>query len=470
MPVIEVTAADGPVRYEIAYWATPLPDARDWQKAFNWPTEGENYLNWITIRATNTSATPAEAKADVTPDPAGHPDEPAAIQHPRKHTRVYAWMWKLAPGQSVEGVARYTFFPIVDAAKYDDADAGLWLQRTVQYWRGVMGRAAQVQVPCRKATEALLAAHVCQLIASNLGEMRGGKGFYDEFFIRDGAYQLMELEEAGLSDAAARGIQSYFPRQHPNGQFESQANELDGNGQAVWALWQYARITGDRAFLDRAYPRMLNAVAWTMRERRKATAHSPFTGLLPAAFADGEYLYDGKHHIVGYDFWNLRGLLCTADAAHRLGRTEDEEQLLAEAAAVSCCRRCRLEAHGSPYFPPSWEKDGTHWGNTETLWPTPLFDRDDPRVAALIDHVRKDFAGGFVEGTIRWTGEPDVIHPYMGAYTVMDTLVRGDSETVVQDFYWYLLHSTAANAFPEGIYFKKRVAWNDTLPHVTGAL
>jgi len=50
MPVIEVTAADGPVRYEIAYWATPLPDARDWQKAFNWPTEGENYLNWISIQ------------------------------------------------------------------------------------------------------------------------------------------------------------------------------------------------------------------------------------------------------------------------------------------------------------------------------------------------------------------------------------------------------------------------------------
>ena len=51
----------------------------------------------------------------------------------------------------------------------------------------------------------------------------------------------------------------------------------------------------------------------------------------------------------------------------------------------------------------------------------------------------------------------------------MDTLLRGDSETVVQDFYWYLLHSTAANAFPEGIFYKKRQAWSDTIPHVTGA-
>jgi hypothetical protein len=469
MPIIEVTAADGSVRYDITYWATPLPDSRDWQKAFNWPTEGENYLNWITIRATNTSATPAEAKADVTPDPAGHPNELAAIQHPRKHTRVYAWTWKLAPGQSVEGVARYTFFPIVNAAQYDDADAGLWLERTVQYWRGVMARAATVQVPCRKASEALLAAHVCQLIASDLGELHGGEGFYDEFYIRDGAYQLMELEEAGLNEVAARAIQFYFPRQRPDGQFESQANELDANGQALWALWQYARITGDRAFLDRAYPRMLNAVAWTMRERRKAPADSPFAGLLPAAPADGEYLWDGKHHIVGYDFWNLRGLLCTADAARRLGRTEDEEQLLAEAREYRAALDAAWKRAGVPYFPPSWEKDGTHWGNTETLWPTALFDPSDPRVAALIDYVRKDFAGGFVEGTIRWTGAADAIHPYLGAYTVMDSLIRGDSETVVEDFYWYLLHSTAANAFAEGIFFKKRLAWSDTIPHVTGA-
>ena len=55
MPIIEVTAMDGAVRYQIAFWVTPRPDAKDWQKAFRWPTEGENYLNWISVQATNTS-------------------------------------------------------------------------------------------------------------------------------------------------------------------------------------------------------------------------------------------------------------------------------------------------------------------------------------------------------------------------------------------------------------------------------
>ncbi|MCB1126269.1 MAG: discoidin domain-containing protein, partial [Verrucomicrobiae bacterium] len=121
------------------------------------------------------------------------------------------------------------------------------------------------------------------------------------------------------------------------------------------------------------------------------------------------------------------------------------------------------------HFPPSWEKAGTHWGNTETLWPTEILEREDPRVAALSRHVREDFHGGFIEGTIQWHGHAPAIHPYMGAYTTMTDLVRGKDEAVVRDFYWYLLHSTAAHAFPEGIYPERREAWSDTIPHVTGA-
>ncbi len=50
MPIVVVTADDGPVRYEITMWATPLPDVKDWQQAFDWPTEGENFLNWIRVQ------------------------------------------------------------------------------------------------------------------------------------------------------------------------------------------------------------------------------------------------------------------------------------------------------------------------------------------------------------------------------------------------------------------------------------
>jgi len=476
MPIILVSAEEGPVRYEVAYWATPLPDVKDWEKAFDWPTEGENFLNWIKVKAVNTTDQPVEAHVEVAPKTDAKaprtPEEQRGAQVDQVHTRRHAWSWQLPPGGSAEGVARYPFFPVDDPKKYDEEDPRLWLSRTAEYWQGVADRAAHIEVPCRKASEALLAAHVCQLIAGDHGEVHGGEDFYDIFYPRDGAYQVMELEEAGLTEAAAKAVEYYLKCQDEEGRFRgggNQGKQLDANGQSVWTLWQYGKITGDRAFLQRVYPRMLRAVRWTMKARRATPA--PFTGVLHAAPADGECLWAGKHHIVGYDLWNLRGMLCTADAARTLGKTDDATELLAEAAAYRKDIDAMWKKTGLSYFPPSWEKDGTHWGNTETLWPTELFARDDPRVAALSRHVREEFAGGYIEGTIQWKGRGNVeaIHPYMGAYTTMTDLIRGRHEQVVEDFYWYLLHSTAAHAFPEGIYYKKRMAWSHTIPHVTGA-
>jgi len=456
LPVILLEAEDGPVRYNLTLWATPLPSVKDWRGAFNWPTEGENFLNWIWIKATNTGSTAVEATAVVVLSGASRAGEE------KLH-------WSLEAHGTAEGVVRIPFTPVAGAKGFDREPAQLWLDRTVEFWRGVMAGAARIDVPCRKACEALLAAHVCQLIANDLGVLKGGEGFYDNFYIRDGGYQVMELEEAGLSDVARKAVDHYLTRQRPDGRFESQKNELDANGQALWVLWQYYQISADRAWLEKAYPQMLKAVEWIKEARRRAPADSPFAGLLPAAPADGECLWDGKHHIPGYDLWNLRGVLCTLDAAKALGKTDEAAELQKEADSYRAAIDAAHQRTGVPHFPPSWEKDGTHWGNTETLWPTELFRRDDPRVAAMIHHARKLHGGGFIEGTIQWLGTQDAIHPYMSAYTTMASLIRGEDGQVVEDFYWYLLHSSASHAFPEGVFYKRRFAWSDTIPHVTGA-
>ena len=477
LPVILLSASDGPVRYEWTMWATPLPTAKDWKKAFDWPTEGENYLNWIVVKATNHGNKTAEAKVSIEQTGVGA-------------LAAQLMTWKLKAGESARDVVRIPFSPIADAHAFDKEDAQLWLDRTVQYWKQRLAGAAKIEVPCKKATDTLLSAHVCQLIANDHGEVHGGEGFYDKFFIRDGAYQVLELEESGLWDVARKSLDSYLACQLPEGRFQSpggfEVEEWDANGQAVWVLWQYYKLTGDRAWLEQVYPRMMKAVEWTMKARREAAADSPFAGLLPAAIADGESLFDinplkppkdgsrnkkALKHIVGYDLWNLRGMLCTADAARILGKASDFNKLTAEAKSYREAIDAAWRKTGLAHFPPSWEKLGTFWGNTETLWPTELFEPNDPRVAGTIRYARHDLGGGFKEGTIQWLGfmARDVIHPYMSAYTTMASLSRGEDEQVVEDFYWYLLHSTATHAFPEGIYRTTRVAWSDLTPHVTGA-
>ena len=457
MPIILLAARDGEMRYEFTLWATPLPTVKDWEKAFDWPTEGQNYLNWIMVKATNGGTGPAEAKVTVE-------------VNGKSRAQSESMSWSLAAGESATGCARIAFAPLGDGSAIDKEDAKVWLERTAGYWKGLLEKGTKIEVPCRKATDALRAAHVCQFIANDQGVVHGGEGFYDEFYIRDGAYQLLEFEEAGYDEAARKAVEPFLKYQKPDGHFESQDNELDGNGQALWALWQYGKITGDKAWLERVYPQMMAACRWTMQTRRQAAADSPFVGLLPGAFADGEFLYDRKHHIVGYDLWNLRGLLCTADVAKTLGKEAEAKELTAEAGEYRKAIDEAVKRAGVDYFPASWEKEGTFWGNTETLWPTALFDPADPRVGQTIYQARKVLGGGFTEGTIHWVGlKEDAIHPYMSSYTTMASLGRGEAAQVVEDFYWYLLHSTAAHAFPEGIHEKRQFAWGDTIPHGTGA-
>jgi len=481
MPIMVVSADDAAVRYEFTYWATPLPTVKDWRKAFDWPTEGENFLVWVSYRATNTSGKPAEARVQVQLDPAfRHPGGAEAPREPKVDKSLHgshSLTKMLPPGNTVAGAARFAFFPIQDSAALDKEDQNVWLQRTIDYWQGMMNSISHIDVPCRKATEAAKAAHVCQLIASDHGQMRGGEGFYDQFYLRDAANQLLALEEAGHIEMARNAIKYFLQRQQADGRFAgggNQGGQFDANGQTQWMLWQFYKITADRAFLAEVYPNMLRATRWTMKARRAEPDDSPYAGVLPRAPSDGEGLWgDRARRTVGYDLWNLRGMTCTADAARILGKEEARE--LAD--EVKACRAdidAASKQTGVPYFPPMWDGGGRHWGNTETLWPTELFDRDDPRVVALVDHVRNDWGGGYVEGTILlplkpWVKKTWALHPYMGSYTTMVDLVRGRHEMVVEDFYWYLLHATAANAFPEGIYADRREAWGNTIPHVTGA-
>jgi hypothetical protein len=456
LPVILLQTNRNGIRYELSLWATPLPSVRDWRAAFDWPTEGENFLNWIQVKAVNLGASPATACVRV--DQVG-----------TNTSFLGEWSQALAPGRSAQTCFRVPFAPVADAQRWAKEDPRVWLDRTVAYWHGVIDRGARIEVPCVKATQTLRAAHVCQLIANDHGVLHAGEGFYDEFYLRDGGYQLLELEEAGLWEPARLAVSAYLTAQRPDGRFETQSDQFDANGQALWTLWQYAKISGNTAWLERAYPAMRRAAQWIQRTRHQSPPDSAFAGLLPPAPADGEFLWDGHHHIVGYDFWNLRGLLCTADAARMLGETNDARVFEDEAADYRRAIDAAWQRTVLPYFPPSWEKAGTPWGNTETLWPTELFAPNDARVTSTLAEVREHHGGGFAEGTIRWTGQPNVIHPYLSAYTTMASLIRGDSEQFVEEFYWYLLHSSASHAFPEGIFFKRRYAWSETIPHVLGA-
>jgi hypothetical protein len=355
-------------------------------------------------------------------------------------------------------------------------DLDAWKSRTRDFWEGLLARGASLDVPEEKVLNSYQASLVYQFIGRDMGELHAGEGFYDELYLRDGAYQAISLAQAGYLDEARRSLEFFLRRQRENGQFVSQEGQLDANGYAVWALVEYGLISGDKAWLERIYPSIAKAVSFIRSARRsEADPGSPFYGILPKAPADGENLWSGNDHIVGYDWWNLRALQAAIEAARALGKDTDAAAWKAEFGDYRTAVLRALDRTGLPYIPPSYEKEGTHWGNLEAIFPTPLIDPMDHRLTATLDFVRDSFGRGeggkpgFIEGLMQWTPTTNAIHPYMSLFVTNSFIVRGEQEKAVDGFYSFLLHSTSTQGFPEGVYYRKREAWGGTIPHLWAA-
>src|SRR3972149_6084601 len=91
----------------------------------------------------------------------------------------------------------------------------------------------------------------------------------------------MSASSSPTTTASCKAGDYYLQSQRDDGRFETQSDQFDANGQALWVLWQYYRITGDEAWLGKAYAQMRRAVDWMIEARRQAPAESPLVGPFP---------------------------------------------------------------------------------------------------------------------------------------------------------------------------------------------
>ena len=337
------------------------------------------------------------------------------------------------------------------------------------FWRRLLrADSTRVLIPERKVRETYFASLAYTFIGRDDGRIHPGEGFYDGFFLRDGAFQTWALELAGYLDEARPSVLDFLNYQKPSGQFESQGGELDGNGQALWTLVRHYELTRDTEYLRQVYPAIQRSLEWLARARQRPAddPDAAYAGVLPKSWADGEALRGDDYHVIGYDFWNLHGAFSAVRAAEALGEIDDEEtwRKLAEEYRGTLVEL--VSNTGVAGFPPSLELQGTDWGNLTGIYPTRLFRPFDPRVSATLAKARRTF----VEGTIRWCPETtDAIHPYMSSYLTNSHVIRGEQQKAVEGLYAFLLHSTSDGGFPEGVHYRSRTAWGSTVPHLWAA-
>lgn len=141
---------------------------------------------------------------------------------------------------------------------------------------------------------------------------------YRQFWFRDAAYMLSALSGWNLMAEARRVLETYPARQERDGFFKSHEGEWDSNGQAIWALTDYFRKSGDRELLTQAFPSIVSGAQWILHRRRKGYKKK----LLPPGFS-AEHLGPADHYYWD-NLWSIAGLREAAFAARVLGAQNEK--------------------------------------------------------------------------------------------------------------------------------------------------
>jgi hypothetical protein len=401
------------------------------------------------------------------------------------------YRFSLAPGQDEHLVLKLPYW----VARASDADALRaadytdYLEKTVAFWRETLDGADTVlDLPSEDGERKVLDTYKTSIALSliNLDILDGhyfwdaNPTIYDHYWIRDTAFNLNGILAAGFHDLAKNVALQMLDYQKENGQFESQANEHDGNGQALWTFGVIYERTRDKDFARRVWPAVQRSMDWQWQFRQDAWEEAG--GLFPELFMpDNERV---RGHLVGYDLWGIAGERGAATIARAVGeetlareweqRADEYERILREKLAPA------VEELG--WVPPTIEgmdaetfngttgwygpRYGIDWGNLELVWPSGVFDPNERWVTDSLKVWRgKTFEGLF---TYPSGGVENTLHSYT-PMSISQTYVRNGAQyEALKDMYNLLVHTSATHTTSEGLQAPQRWGWSQgdqTQPH-----
>jgi len=295
---------------------------------------------------------------------------------------------------------------------------------------------------------------VVSLILHSPEDVYPGPFTYKRFWFRDAAFIINALISIGLTDRAERALGRFPERQTAAGYFRSQEGEWDANGEVLWILQRFFRVTNRTPDQHWLAP-IRRGARWIQRKRTSNNLEAPHAGLLPAGFS-AEHLGPNDYYYWD-DFWGIAGLRAAAsmladpepEASERFAKGADDFTRAVDASLASCEQRLRRPAMpASPYR----RLDAGAIGSLAVGYPTQLCAPDDPR---LLDSVEFLLQRCFVNGAFY----QDMIHSGLNAYLtlhVAQVLLRAGD-----DRYLALMDSVAELASSTG-------QWPEAIHPATG--
>jgi hypothetical protein len=375
----------------------------------------------------------------------------------------------LKPGERKELLFKLPLAPLpqssaeselLDAASYEREH-----QVQTAFWTDMVQKKTPITIPEEKVQQSLLANTIYSLLAvDKVGQdyiPNVNKFQYHTYFPTDTSLMAVSLDDMGQTSVAGDILLYGIKAQHPDGSIILEHELWESFGHILWAWDRHYTLTRDQAFLARVYPSVVKSMDWEIN----ITAKDDLGLIPPASIFDDAQLKDC--HQTGQDLWTLIGIQAAVQMAKNSGKTEDAARFQTEYdrfhAAFDKALALQTAKTGG-YVPPSLDHtlEGNDWDNLHLLYPAPLFDPSDPRVAATDKKVRASFKEGILPYVL-----PYALSEHDGKYTFDEAprlhywhmpdiaeneLVRGHPEAqkeIVEDLYALLLHTTSTHATQE---------------------
>ncbi len=293
-------------------------------------------------------------------------------------------------------------------------------------------------------TRFLFEAAVRSLVLHSPEDVYPGPYTYKRFWFRDAAFLVQALLCLGLTGRAERALDRFPERQSATGYFHSQDGEWDSNGEALWILQQFCRLTG-RPPKPEWRGAILRGASWIGRKRLTAEADALHAGLLPPGFS-AEHLGPNDYYYWD-DFWGIAGLRAAAELSRAWGDKAAgdgfEREALAFEAAVDLSLARVSQRLGEAAMPasPYRRLDAGAIGSLAAGYPLRLVPPDDPRLLGTAEFLLKRcfLDDGFMQDVVH-----SGVNPYLTLHVAQVLLRAGDPRC------FDLMDRVAALASPTG--------------------
>jgi hypothetical protein len=379
--------------------------------------------------------------------------------------------WRLRPGEHLQLDAVLPAYPAprTELEALSRVSHERRVEDTRSYWRREAGRGAAFEVPDPEVRSAVLAARVLLLAARERRDVDwvplGGPFHYRDVWVRDGARATEALAVSGYTRESRELALGLLRFQTPAGTFVSQAGQLDGTGQMLWALEQtMLRPSPAPAVRELA---AIATRAWRAVERQRTHDRmhqgSWIRGMLPQTDPHDAELV--RAQLVGNDAWALAGYRATERLLRAGGESSAADRVERSHREYLAAFHTALRHTGSPDIPPSWQGIGIDWGNLNVGYPCEVLDARDPRLASLARRYWAPMGGP----GIGYYSNPDMLHTYVAADLGTVAMLAGDREAADRILDATLRWRTASGGAAECFLGSKRDFGKNFPPHATAA-